>query len=120
MLTEGIRNGSLSLKQTVFKYICSTEDGIPFLKSHFNNSMDEYDWKEISLKIMNKEYYVSHRFVEMLKRKLEPEISFYLKYALTEYDCDRIPEDLNHRIFIMEENDYTENNVNDALYYQNI
>lgn len=68
MLTEGIRNGSLSLKQTIFKYICSTEDRIPSLKKHFNNNMDEYDWKEISMKIINKEYNVSHRFVEMFKK----------------------------------------------------
>lgn len=120
MLTEGIRSGSLSLKKTVLKYICSTEDRILFLKIHFNNNMDEHDWKEISMKIINKEYHVSHSFVEMFKRKLELEISFYLKYALTENDCNMIPEDFIHRIFVMEEKDYTENIVNDALYYQNI
>lgn len=31
-----------------------------------------------------------------------------------------LPDYLNHRLFVMKESDYNENNVNDALYYQNI
>lgn len=118
MLTEGIGRDSLSLKKTIFKYICGTDDRIPFLKVHFNNNMDNYDWKEISLKILRNEYNVSHRFVEMFRRKLDPEISRYLQYALTENDD--IPEDCIHRMLVMEEEDYDENNVNDSIYYQNI
>lgn len=121
MLTEGIlqsiENKNINLKNIVFKYICETDDKIPFLEPHLKYFMDYYDWYEISQFIHDKKYDATHTFIQKFKDNLNPALNAYMKYAMDEKD---VPDSISNRMFVMEEEDFNEDNINETLLYQEI
>lgn len=121
MLTEGVSRSverkNINLKDIVFKYICSTDDEIPLLYSHLKYFMDDYDWHQISELIHDKHYDASHKFIQRFKDKLNPALSAYIKYAVDEKD---VPKSISNRIFVMTEEDFDEDNINESILFQEI